>query len=121
MANILICDDSAFSRKMIKEILNDGGHSFLDVGDGEALLDITQREKFDCILLDLTMPKKDGFEVLEELKKRNFKIPVIVISSESEDPAKQRCINLGAFAFLNKPPERVLLQETIASAIKSLG
>lgn len=119
MANILICDDSAFTRRMIKDVLNDQGHSFLDVADGEALLSIIQREKFDCILLDLRMPKKDGFEVLEEMKNLIHKPPVIVISSEEESESSKKCIELGAFAFIRKPPEKTILQNTISLAIQA--
>lgn len=121
MANILICDDSAFTRRMIKDVLNDQGHTFLDVADGEALLSIIQREKFDCILLDLRMPKKDGFEVLEEMKNLIHKPPVIVISSEEESESSKKCIELGAFAFIRKPPEKTVLQNTISLAIQALA
>lgn len=118
MANILICDDSALTRKMIKDVLTNQGHTFLDVADGETLLSVIKKEKFDCILLDLNMPKKDGFQVLEEMRELLIKPPVIVISSEDEKYAKEKCISLGAFAFVKKPPEKELLNQTITFALQ---
>ena len=117
MAKILICDDSAFTRKMIKETLNVDGHTFLDVGDGEQLLEIMKKETFDLVLLDLRMPKKDGFEVLEDLKLRKNTTPIIIISSEKEEEVKDRLLSLGIAAFVSKPFEKNTLLEKIRSIL----
>lgn len=72
--------------------------------DGEeAIIKITA-EKPDMILLDLMLPKKDGFEVLGEIKKNHSlaKIPVIILSNLSSDTDKERCLTLGANEFLVK-------------------
>ncbi len=118
MANILICDDSAFTRNMIKDILKMEGHNFLDAKDGIVLLNIVKEEKFDCILLDLLMPHKDGFQVLAELKEMGNTTPVIVVSADIQETSRQRCIELGASAFLNKPPKQADLINTINNVIR---
>lgn len=117
MANILICDDSSFTRKMIKNILKTEGHSFVDTDEGDSLLKIAASEKFDCILLDLLMPNKSGFEVLDELKKIGNTCPVIIVSADTQETSKQMCMSLGAFAYLNKPPKHDELVEAINRAI----
>lgn len=118
MANILICDDSAFTRNMIKDILKTQGHNFQDAKDGNVLLQIVKNEKFDCILLDLLMPNKDGFQVLAELKQMGNQVPVIVVSADIQETSRQKCIELGASAFLNKPPKQADLINTINGAIR---
>ena len=105
MANILICDDSSFTRRMIKNILKAEGHTFVDTEDGDALLDKVKDQKFDCILLDLLMPNKDGFEVMKELKKLGVECPIIIVSADTQETSKQMCLSLGASDYLNKPPK----------------
>lgn len=117
MAKILICDDSSFLRKIIKNIVTEEGHIFIEAKDGEELLDITKNDKFDCILLDLLMPKKNGFEVLEELKSRGNTTPIIVISADIQESSKKKCFALGAIEFLNKPPRKEDLVNAINNAL----
>jgi CheY-like chemotaxis protein len=118
MANILICDDSAFTRSMIKDILKAEGHTFLDATDGDVLLRIIKEEKFDLILLDLLMPNKNGFEVLSELKTLGNGMPVIIVSADVQDGSRKKCFELGAVAFLNKPPKSLELVNEINKALK---
>ncbi len=117
MANILICDDSAFIRNRIKDILKTESHTFLDANDGMALLRIIGQEKFDCILLDINMPNKNGFEVLSELKALNNSTPVIVLTTDIDNSTKERCLLLGAFDFLGKPPTTLELLTSIKRAV----
>jgi len=117
MANILVCDDSSFTRKMIMNILKTEGHSFVDADNGDTLLEILSHQKFDCILLDLLMPKKNGFEVLSELQKMGNTCPIIVVSADTQETSRQMCKTLGAFAVLNKPPKHDELVETINKAL----
>lgn len=99
----LIVDDSALNRLVIVEYLRGKEIEILEAEDGEqGLLKITT-EKPDVILLDLIMPVMDGFEVLETLKNQENKIPVIVITAYLKGNTFQRCKELGAKGFLNKP------------------
>jgi CheY-like chemotaxis protein len=63
-----------------------------------------QTECPDCIFLDLLMPEMDGYKVLEIIKEKNITTPVVVCSADIQNTAKSKCIELGAFDFLNKPP-----------------
>ncbi len=99
----LVVDDSALNRQVIVEYLRHKGITTIEAEDGEQALEKIESEKPDVILLDLIMPIMDGFEVLEHLKQNNNQIPVIVITAYLKGNTFQRCIELGAKGFLNKP------------------
>ncbi|MCX7985435.1 MAG: response regulator [Bacteroidales bacterium] len=100
---ILVVDDSALNRQVIVEYLKHKEILTIEAEDGEQALQMIESEKPDIILLDLIMPIMDGFEVLEYLKKQNNTIPIIVITAYLKGNTFQRCMELGAKGFLNKP------------------
>jgi putative two-component system response regulator len=101
--NALVVDDSALNRLVIVEYLKGKDVQITEAEDGEQALEKIATEKPDVILLDLIMPVMDGFEVLEILKNQENKIPVIVITAYLKGNTFQRCKELGAKGFLNKP------------------
>jgi len=101
--NALVVDDSSLNRLVIVEYLKGKDVHITEAEDGEQALEKIAAEKPDVILLDLIMPVMDGFEVLEILKKQENKIPVIVITAYLKGNTFQRCKELGAKGFLNKP------------------
>jgi len=100
---ILIIDDSNFQRNQLKGILEKNGYEVVQAHDGEMGLEQIKDNNPDCIICDLLMPKLDGFEFLKTLHDNNNQIPVMVISSNIQAPAKKLCMMYGAKAFLNKP------------------
>jgi len=84
-------------------------------GGNDALDKIKQKPV--CILMDQLMPDLTGAEVLEKMKKLEISIPVIFISADIQNSTKERCIELGAINFLNKPPNEDLLVSSIKHAI----
>lgn len=101
--SVLVVDDSAINRLVIIEYLKVKDIDIIEAEDGEQALQKIESEKPDIILLDLIMPVMDGFEVLEILKKQENKIPIIVITAYLKGNTFQRCKELGAKAFINKP------------------
>lgn len=99
----LIVDDSRLNRMVIIEYLKGKDFNILEAEDGQQALDVLATQSPDIILLDLIMPVLDGFQVLEVLKEKKNKIPVIVITAYLKDNTVQRCKDLGAAGFLNKP------------------
>lgn len=99
----LVVDDSALNRQVIVEYLRHKDIETIEAEDGEQALVLIATEKPDVILLDLIMPVMDGFEVLEHLKRDNNTIPVLVITAYLKGNTFQRCMELGAKGFLNKP------------------
>jgi len=101
---ILVVDDSAMSRKLvIKALPPEWEVDIHQAGNGQEALNVYQSSKAQVILLDLTMPVMDGFEVLESLKRDGLTPFVIVISADVQPKAQERVKELGAAAFLKKP------------------
>ena len=117
MALILITDDAAFTRRMIRKALKDTDHVFLEAANGVECLDMLKSHSPDCILLDLLMPEKDGFEVLQELQAQGSTIPVIVLSADIQESARTQCMDLGAFMMLKKPPKPPEINGAIEKAL----
>ncbi len=78
------------------------GFSVSTAYDGQEALDILSKEKFDIILLDLMMPKVDGFDVLAELKRRNDITPVIIASNLNQESDVMRALELGVTSYYVK-------------------
>jgi len=103
-SRILLAEDDRFLRKAAEVMLRKRGHTVTVADDGEAALRLAQDELPELILLDLIMPKIQGFEVLRTLKAdpATCNIPVIVISNLSQDADRQTTLEAGAVAYLVK-------------------
>ncbi|MFA4920457.1 MAG: response regulator [Thermodesulfovibrionales bacterium] len=84
--------------------------------DGESALDIIREDEPDVMILDLKMPGIDGIEVLKRVKQTNPNIEVIILTGQGSDADREQCMNLGAFAYLEKPVDVNVLSETIKKA-----
>ena len=104
MKKILFIEDESALQETFKDFLDQEGYQMVSALDGEIGLRLAKIEKPDLILLDLILPKKDGFEVLEELKKEEGTkdIPVIVLTHLEEMEDVQKAIELGARDYLVK-------------------
>lgn len=101
---VLIVDDSSMSRKLlIRALPKEWDVEITEACNGAEALEKYRQGKAHVIFLDLTMPIKDGYDVLEELKKEGMKSLVIVISADIQEKAQQRVLSLGALAFIKKP------------------
>lgn len=105
MTHILICDDEPAIRKTLSEILEDEGYSVKAVESGEAMLQYLHRSdtRVDAALLDVWLPGMDGVETLETLRRKGYRMPVIVISGHATLDLGVKATKLGAFDFLEKP------------------
>jgi signal transduction histidine kinase len=119
---ILVVDDEHLNRVLLTTSLQESGYSVATTDDGEQALDILRTQPFDAIILDLIMPRMDGYEVLAELKQdpKLRRIPVIVISSMDDVESIVRCIEMGATDYLSKPFNPVLLNARIRASLASL-
>lgn len=97
-----------------------GYQQVTEAADGQAALDLLKERDFDLLLLDIEMPRMDGFGVLQEIKRNPFQnsLPVIVTSGLDELNAVVRCIELGAEDFLPKPVNSVLLRARVGASIE---
>jgi class 3 adenylate cyclase len=120
-ASILLAEDNAALRAVIGQILVSLGYNHVtEAADGQAALDLLAQREFDLILLDIEMPRVNGFEVLAALKKDESRrhLPVIVVSGLDRLDAVVRCIELGAEDFLPKPVNAVLLGARVGASLE---
>lgn len=104
MKTILFIEDERALQKTLGNFLRENNLKVISALNGEDGLKLAKREKPDLILLDLILPKKDGFEVLKELKEKEetSKIPVIVLTNLEEMEDIEKAIELGAKSYLVK-------------------
>ncbi|MCI4433327.1 MAG: response regulator [Nitrosopumilus sp.] len=104
MANILIADDSNSIRMILKEILMIDNHSVIgEAKDGEETIDSYSALHPDLLLLDLTMPKKDGLTVVKEITSKHPDAKIILITGSDDQKFIQLCLDSGALSFILKP------------------
>ena len=99
---ILIADDEKEIRELLRLYLENEHYQVVEAEDGQQALDILRREHIDLCLLDIMMPKVDGYHVLKELRTQS-NIPVIILSAKDADSEKILGLNLGADDYIAKP------------------
>lgn len=115
---ILIVDDVEINRLMISAILEED-YTIVWADNGQTALEILDemKDEIAAILLDLIMPKMDGFQVLEELNKSGIvkKIPVLIISGENSVENENRCFELGIADFIGKPFNNMIVKKRVSN------
>jgi phosphoserine phosphatase RsbU/P len=119
-ARLLVVDDNEDNRyTLIMRLQIEGYENITTAEDGEAALTLLQAQQFDLVLLDVMMPKVDGYQVLQRLKAAGqlHEIPVIMISALNEINSVVQCIELGAVDYLPKPFDPVLLRARVGASL----
>lgn len=112
---LVVCDDSNMARKQVLRALPiDWPVSVTEASNGRQAMDAIRQGLGHVVLLDLTMPEMDGYQVLGALRDEGLKAQVIVISGDVQDEAVRRVHELGALAFLKKPFDENDLRQTLA-------
>jgi len=119
MTTVLIIDDSSFQRTIIRKTLTNEGYTCIDADNGRVGLDLIEEEQPDIIIVDLLMPGMDGIEFLTAIREKEIAIPVIVLTSDIQDATREKCIQLGASSFLNKPTRADELIHAIQQLLSS--
>ncbi len=117
-ARILIADDSKMNQQILSEIL--GVHyEYLYADDGMQALELLHSEFDIDLLLDINMPRLDGFGVLEAMKQRNWlqEIPVIITSSEDDESFIQKAYDLGVTDYIRRPFNLTVTQRRVSNAL----
>ena len=117
-AKILIADDSKMNQQILSEILG-GRCEYLYADDGMQALELLHSEFDIDLLLDINMPRLDGFGVLEVMKQRNWlqEIPVIIPSSEDDEPFIQKAYELGVTDYIRRPFNLTVTQRRVSNAL----
>ena len=116
-ARILIADDSKMNQQILSELLGDR-YEYLYADDGMQALDLLHSEFDIDLLLDINMPRLDGFGVLEVMKQHNWlqEIPVIITSSEDDESFIQKAYELGVTDYIRRPFNLTVTQRRVSSA-----
>lgn len=113
--SLLICDDSSLARKqLLRALPADWPLDISQATGGREALEKIREGNVEVLLLDLTMPDMDGFEVLAALRAEKLSCQVVVISGDVQDESVRRVLELGALAFIRKPADPAYLQQTLA-------
>ena len=100
---ILVVDDEARMRKLVKDFLTNKGFAVVEAGDGEEALDVFFAQKdIALIILDVMMPKMDGWEVLKTVRKYS-QVPVIMLTARTEERDELQGFSLGVDEYISKP------------------
>jgi len=108
---IMLVDDAAFMRMMIKDTLQKNGYTeVVEAGNGEQAVNNYVVEKPDLILMDITMPVMDGLEALKKLKEMDSNVKVVMCSAMGQETMVVDALKLGAKDFIVKPfkPDRIM-------------
>jgi len=119
MSKILIIEDEAAIRRVLKKIISEENDAYQveEAEDGLVGIDMISKSDFDLVLCDIKMPKMDGVEVLEKIKKLKPEIPIVMISGHGDLDTAVNTMRLGAFDYISKPPDLNRLLNTVRNAL----
>jgi len=117
MQSVLVIDGNEDIRLLLKEFFNTDGFEVSEAADGEAGLDLLLHQRFDLLLVDITVPAKDGFEILQELKNLPISVPTIVITGNGLTESTEKAAQLGSFDCIEKPLNLSALRVMVERAL----
>ena len=100
---ILLAEDTKDLNRALCAILKHEGYDVDAAFDGEEVMDFIERDSYDCIVLDIMMPRKDGIEALKEIREKNILTPVLMLTAKSEIDDRVAGLDAGADDYLTKP------------------
>nr|WP_288833991.1 sigma-54 dependent transcriptional regulator [uncultured Flavobacterium sp.] len=119
MSKILIIEDEAAIRRVLTKILSEENDAYQveEAEDGVSGYEKIKNNDYDLVLCDIKMPKMDGVELLEEVKKIKPEIPMVMISGHGDMETAIQAMRLGAFDYISKPPDLNRLLNTVRNAL----
>lgn len=119
MSKILVIEDEAAIRRVLVKILSEENDAYAveEAEDGLRGMEAIKKNDYDLVLCDIKMPKMDGVEVLEKIKKIKPEIPIVMISGHGDLDTAVNTMRLGAFDYISKPPDLNRLLNTVRNAL----
>lgn len=118
MARVLVCDDSAFMRMIVKKFLIENGHEVVgEAGDGKQAVQLFRKLKPDLTTMDITMPKMDGIEAVKIIHEEEPLARIIMVTALGQKDIIGEAIKAGASDFVVKPLEANQVRETIQKVL----
>ncbi len=101
--HILVVDDEEGALELFKTILTDEGYEVSLAANGEEALSLFRSHPFNLVITDIKMPVMDGLQLLQEIRKTNFRTDVIMVTAYGEVESYLKAMSLGAAEYINKP------------------
>ncbi len=119
MAKILVVDDSATDRRLIGGLVENSGHQVIYAEQGQAAIELIERDCFDLVLTDLVMPVMDGLELVAHLTSEHETVPVVLITGKGSEQIAVKALKAGAANYVPKAILPALLIDTIESVLEA--
>ena len=121
--SILVVDDEARMRKLIKDFLSNKGYHIIEAEDGEKALEEYEKNenKIILILLDVMMPKLDGWSVLRQIRQTNKEVPIIMLTARGEEQDELFGFELGVDEYISKPFSPKILVARVEAILKRVS
>lgn len=123
LLSVLVADDTPANLTLVRRLLCGRGHHFVSVANGEEAVKKFQRGRFDVILMDVQMPVMDGYRATRTIRElellQNAHTPIIALTSHSGTGDREKCLEAGMDAFLNKPIDAARLIELVEDIAES--
>ena len=116
---ILVVDDESRMRKLVKDFLQREGYSVLEAGDGMEAMDIFYEQKIDLVILDVMMPRMDGWQTCREIR-RDSTVPIIMLTARSEERDELQGFELGVDEYIPKPFSPKILVARVGALLKRI-
>jgi len=116
---VCIVDDDASLRRSLRNLLTSVGFRVETFSSAEAFLESGHRQSTGCMVLDLRMEGMSGLDLLRRLAATDSPIPVIILTAHSDDDTRQRSLQAGAVAFLQKPFQSAALVDAVRTALST--
>ena len=114
---ILIAEDNFLNQKIIGVLIKRMGWACMIVNDGVEAVEEYLKGGYDVILMDIDMPRMDGFEATSIIRTYNVDIPIIAITAYTENLVREKSIKVGMNHFLAKPYDKLLIYDTIMKCV----
>ena len=119
MATVMVVDDSLFVRNHLSKLLAKNGYQTIQAENGEQAVTTYRKAHPDAVLMDITMPLKDGLQALTEIREFDSKARVIMLTALDQELAATRAIHVGAKDFLVKPVPPFQLLAALRKALNN--
>ena len=116
---ILVVDDESRMRKLVKDFLQREGYSVLEAGDGMEAMDIFYEQQIDLVILDVMMPRMDGWQTCREIR-RDSTVPIIMLTARSEERDELQGFELGVDEYISKPFSPKILVARVGALLKRI-
>ena len=112
MFHILVVDDDKHTRMLLRAILEEAGYTVTTANNGEEALDVLDREHIDLVVLDIMMPKMDGYEFTKTIRETNDALPILMVTAKQDAADEKQGFLVGTDDYITKPidEEKMLLR-----------